>query len=96
MPNLIVPKQKNLENRDMLTKVNVETETFRPRVVGYSIAQQIIQARCSKKLNQKQLAHLMCKPLSVITEHETGKAIYNPTIISLFERTLQIKIVRPA
>lgn len=51
---------------------------------------QIIQARNSKNLTQKQLANSINMPLQKISDIESGKAIYNAKDINKIKRHLKI------
>jgi ribosome-binding protein aMBF1 (putative translation factor) len=54
--------------------------------VGIKIGKQITQARVEMGLKQKDVAHRMNLPVSVIQNHENGKAPRNNGLLSKFEK----------
>ena len=83
---------KRTADNSQLHKVENETETFKIDKVDLNVGKQIQQARCAKKMTQKQLAQAINCQASVITELESGKAKYNPAIINKVKRALGISI----
>jgi len=73
-------------------KIENEEDTFKHKTVGSEIGKKIAQARCEKKLSQKQLANALSLPESVIKECETGKAIYNAMVINKIDKYLVTKV----
>ena len=69
-------------------KIEKEEDTFIHKTVGSDVAKRIAQARCEKKLTQKQLANALSLPESIIKEFETGKAIYNAVVLNKIEKYL--------
>jgi len=68
-------------------KIDSEEETFKHKLIG-DMGKRIAQARCEKKLTQKELANALFLPESVIKSFESGKAIYNAIIINKMEKYL--------
>ena len=56
------------------------------KTVGMEMGKRIAQARCEKKVTQKELANILSLPPKTIQECETGKAVYNANIINKLER----------
>ena len=50
-----------------------------------------MKARTAKSLTQKQLASSINLPQQVISDIESGKALYNPQHISKIKRLLKLK-----
>lgn len=92
----ILSKVKNPEVRDLLNKVNDETETFKVLRVGRDVSKLITEARIQKKWKREQLARAMNMPISMVADHENGTAIYQPANLIKFERVLGIHLPRPA
>ena len=61
------------------------------KYVSNDISQLIIAGRVAKKLTRKQLANELNYKEDVITDIETGKAIYNGNIIARIKRFLGVK-----
>ena len=62
--------------------------------VGLTIGKQISQARCAKKVSQKQLAQQLNVLPSVIQTYENGKALKNNSMLSKIEKALGVKLNR--
>ena len=56
------------------------------KTVGMEMGKRISQARCEKKITQKELANLLSLPQKTIQECENGKGVYNAQIINKLER----------
>jgi putative transcription factor len=63
-----------------------------PKKISLSAGKQIQQARCDKKLSQKQLAQLLNVKAQLITDYESGKAIPSRSVLNKLNRALGIKI----
>jgi ribosome-binding protein aMBF1 (putative translation factor) len=72
-------------------KIDSEEETFKHKLIG-DIGKKIAQARCEKKLTQKQLANFLNLQESMVKNYETGKAIYNAEIVNRMEKFLEKKL----
>jgi len=70
-------------------KLDSEEETFKHQTIGLSTGKKIAQARCDKKLTQKQLANALSLHESIIKDFENGKAIYNAIIMNKLEKILE-------
>jgi putative transcription factor len=70
-------------------KLDSEEDTFKHRTIGLDTGKKISQARCEKKLTQKQLANALSLPESIIKDFESGKAIYNAMIMNKLEKFLE-------
>lgn len=75
-----------------LHKIDKEEETFILPKVSMSISKRIAQARCEKKLTQKELALKLSLPVKIIQEYENGKAIPNPIILNKIENILKTRV----
>lgn len=67
-------------------KIENEQDTFKHKTVGSDVGKKIAQARCEKKLTQKELANAIFLPESIIKEFESGKAIYNAVVLNKIEK----------
>ena len=52
------------------------------------MGKKIAQARCEKKVTQKELANALNLPENIIKNFESGKALYNAVIINKLEKYL--------
>lgn len=97
-------KSKNKEN-NVKVKVNkmdnntaklksiekkADNDELKHKKIDNELKMKIIQTRNSKKLTQKQLANNINLPLQVISDIESGKAIYNHQHINKIKRFLKI------
>ena len=98
---IIVNKKKNKNNKvssglsDEAQKQNkiekkVDEGDLKHTKIDNDLRVKIIQTRNSKGLNQKQLANKVNFPVSVISDIESGKAIYNDKQINKIKRFLKI------
>jgi ribosome-binding protein aMBF1 (putative translation factor) len=86
----IVPKKKIENNENKVTKIydgDNEPE-IRPVIVSKELGQQIAKKRCDKKLSQKQLANTLSIPVSIISDYEQGKGVYNINYINKIKKHL--------
>ena len=58
-------------------KKKAEEDNLHHKQLTIELRQSIQKARCSKSLTQKQLANNINLPLQIISDIESGKAIYN-------------------
>lgn len=75
-----------------IKKIENEEETFKLNTIGTKFGNRIAQARCEKKLTQKQLANALSLPESTIKNYENGKAIYNAVIVNKIEKILDKRL----
>lgn len=69
-------------------KIEKEEETFKHKTIGSDVGKRIAQARCEKKLSQKDLANAIFLHENIIKEIESGKAIYNAVVLNKIEKYL--------
>ena len=85
--------KSNQSNTDINTrKLDDCSEGQKLKTIDREISQQIIQARCAKKLTQDALAKQLNINVSIIKEYETGKAIVNNQLLQKICRVLCIKL----
>lgn len=63
---------------------------IKPVLVGREFGQKIRDARCAKKLTQKQLANALSLPETLINHYELGTAVRNGQHIGAIKRYLKI------
>lgn len=85
----IIEKKKSTSNSSV--KLNENDEVVSIKTVPKEISQLIINARVTKKLTRKDLANNLSLQESVITEIETGKAIYDGNLIAKIKKHLGVK-----
>ena len=73
-------------------KLDESNEPQKHKIIDRELSQQIIKARCAKKLTQDALAKQLNLNVSIIKEYETGKAIVNNQILQQICRVLCIKL----
>ena len=73
-------------------KLDESSEAQKLKTIDRELSQQIIQARCAKKLTQDALAKQLNLNVSIIKEYETGKAVINNQILQKICRVLCIKL----
>jgi len=81
-------------NNDSQKKISVEKKAeegdLKQKKITLELRQSIIKARVDKKLTQKQLANQLNFTLQIISDIESGKALYNPQHINKIKRFLKI------
>ena len=94
-----VSHKKDIGNKSTQSKTDINTrklddcsEGQKLKTIDREISQQIIQARCAKKLTQDALAKQLNINVSIIKEYETGKAIVNNQLLQKICRVLCIKL----
>lgn len=75
-----------------IKKIEKEEDTFIHKTVSLNMAKKIAQARCDKKITQKELANMLSLPFKTIQEYESGKAIPNHLIINKIEKALGTRV----
>lgn len=83
--------ERKTQNTNTSIKLNEYDEVIAIKVVPKEIAQLITNARVAKKLTRKVLANNLNLQESVITEIETGKAIYDGNMIAKIKKYLGVK-----
>ena len=73
-------------------KIDKEEETFILPKVSLSVAKRIAQARCEKKLSQKDLAFKLSLPVKIIQDYESSKAQPNSIILDKIEKVLGVRV----
>ena len=87
---VIKPLSNKVEKVVNARKLEEESEYFKHKTVPMSIAKNISQKRCEKKLSQKQLANLLALPENLIRDYEkiNSKIIPNPVVLNKIEKIL--------
>jgi ribosome-binding protein aMBF1 (putative translation factor) len=91
----IKTKTKGQETMNTVKKIydpndpDAEPE-IKPVMVGQSFGMKMRNARCAKQLTQKQLAHALSLPESIIVHYEQGTAVRNGQYIGKIKRYLNI------
>ena len=100
--NTIIVKKKSQDKGNEIKKKSsgdiiskkiekkVQEDDLKHKKIPNDLKQIIIQGRCSNKMSQKQLAQKCNFPLQVISDIESGKAIYNHVQINKIKRILKI------
>lgn len=85
---MIIEKQNYREKSDQIRKAENETETFHIKKYDTQFIQKVIQYRLEKKWKRVDLARFLNVKETIITEFETGKAVYD----SQFQHKLKMKL----
>lgn len=88
--NKNVQSQSDINTR----KLDDSNEPKKHKTIDRELSQQIIKARCARKLTQDALAKQLNINVSIIKEYETGKAIVNHQILQKICRVLCIKATK--
>lgn len=75
-------------------KLDDSNDAQKHKTIDRETSQQILKARCAKKLTQDALAKQLNINVSIIKEYETGKAIVNHQILQKICRVLCIKLTK--
>jgi len=78
-----IEKLKSIENK-------ADNDELKHKKIDNELRMKIIQGRNTKNFTQKQLANSINLPLQVVSEIESGKAIYNHIHINKIKRYLKI------
>ena len=91
--NLKNSKKKISNNSQKIISVEKKAEEgdLKQKKITLELRQDIMKARTAKSLTQKQLASSINLPQQVISDIESGKALYNPQHISKIKRLLKLK-----
>ena len=79
------PKKQNAPGTKEFRKLDGD-EIIKPKMVDKNIGKQLQQARCAKKLKQKEVAQRLNVPLSMIQNVENGKAKLNKAFINKLKK----------
>ena len=94
-PKENVKNSKKKVNNDSQKKFAVEKKgdegDLSQKKITLELRQSIMKGRSAKSLTQKQLASSINLPLQVISDIESGKALYNPQHINKIKRFLKLK-----
>lgn len=85
-----VKKLDSNTQKMMKIEKKANNDELKHEKISNKLKTQIIQARNSKNLTQKQLANSINMPLQKISDIESGKAIYNAKDINKIKRYLKI------
>ena len=90
-----VKNSKKKVNNDSQKKFAVEKKgdegDLSQKKITLELRQSIMKGRSAKSLTQKQLASSINLPIQVISDIESGKALYNPQHINKIKRFLKLK-----
>ena len=92
LPKIIMPRKYNLDLHKI--KIENENESFKISKIPTKLCHEIISARNSKKLTQKNIANQLNIQLNIYNEIENGKAIYDhktKEIIQKIQRLFSVK-----
>ena len=91
--NLKNSKKKISNNSQKIISVEKKAEEgdLKQKKITLELRQEIMKARTAISLTQKQLASSINLPQQVISDIESGKALYNPQHISKIKRLLKLK-----
>jgi len=86
-------KKKVNNNSEKIISVEkkADNDELHHKQLTIELRQTIQKARCLKSLTQKQLANNINLPIQVITDIESGKAIYNGQHINKIKRYLKLQ-----
>ena len=92
--NNVANSKKKIDN-NTLKKISIEKkaeeDNLHHKQLTVELRQSIQKARCAKALTQKQLANNVNLPQQIISDIESGKAIYNAQHINKIKRHLKLK-----
>jgi ribosome-binding protein aMBF1 (putative translation factor) len=93
-PKENVKNSKKKINNDSQKIISVEKKAedgdLKQKKITLELRQDIMKARTTKSLTQKQLASSINLPLQIISDIESGKALYNSQHISKIKRYLKL------
>jgi len=94
-PKENIKNSKKKINNDSQKIISVEKKAedgdLKQKKITLELRQDIMKARTAKSLTQKQLASSINLPLQIISDIESGKAIYNAQHINKIKRHLKLK-----
>jgi len=77
LPKNIIEKKVNTSLQNHLNKIDNETDNFSIKTIPKELSKEIMLARNSKKMTQKDISVKLNIQQNIYTELENGKAIYN-------------------
>lgn len=84
-------KPSNATLKNLSIERKAEADDLHHKQLTLKLRQDIMKARTAKSLTQKQLANAINLPQQVISDIESGKAIYNTSHINKIKRYLKLK-----
>lgn len=75
-------------------KASGDEDTKKTKYISKNTSQAITNARCEKKMTQKELAQKCNMDVSIINEIERGVCVYNATHVNKIQSVLGVKIPR--
>lgn len=75
-------------------KASGDEDTKKTKYISKNTSQAITNARCEKKMTQKELAQKCNMDVSIINEIERGACVYNATHVNKIQSVLGVKIPR--
>tara|TARA_B100000035_G_scaffold250945_1_gene219969 strand:- start:828 stop:1199 length:372 start_codon:yes stop_codon:yes gene_type:complete len=84
-------KPSNTSLKNISIEKKADSDDLHHKQITLKLRQDIMKARTSKSLTQKQLANSINLPQQVISDIESGKAIYNAGHINKIKRFLKFK-----
>ena len=84
-------KPSNATLKNLSIERKADSDDLHHKQLTLKLRQDIMKGRSSKSLTQKQLANAINLPQQVISDIESGKAIYNASHINKIKRYLKIK-----
>ena len=85
-----IKKVNNDSQKIISVEKKAEDGDLKQKKITLELRQEIMKARNSKSITQKQLASSINLPLQIISDIESGKALYNPQHISKIKRYLKL------
>ena len=89
-PQQSKPSKQNPGSRIRKIEKLADEGEYKHKKLGKDVRMKIQQARCSKKMSQKQLANSINVQEQVIKDIESGKSNYNPKDMNKIKRFLKI------
>jgi len=77
LPKNIVEKKGDMSLQSHLNKIENDTDNFSIKNIPLELSKEIMSARTSKKMTQKDIAIKLNVQQNIYTELENGKAVYN-------------------
>ena len=75
-------------------KASGDDDVKKTKYISKNTSQAITNARCEKKMTQKELAQKCNMEVSIINEIERGVCVYNATHVNKIQTVLGVKIPR--
>jgi putative transcription factor len=88
----VKPNENKINSINNIKKIENEEESFKHEKISLSVSKKIAQARCDKKISQKELAIKLNLPLKIIQDYESGKGIPNHIILNKIEKVLEKRV----